>query len=77
MLCVLPCCSAHMAQPRQSTKSSGVEGPVAKGVVVTVGRGYHIERSEICDLEALEVGSIPPVRGSQVQGPTGKRRKRA
>ena len=69
VLCVLPCCKGHMAQDRgleKAQRPSGVEGPVVKGAVVTVGRGYLAVRSNICSIEDPEVGSIP----IQCEGPS-------
>jgi len=45
VLYVPPCCRAHMARDRsldKAQKPSGVEGPVAKGIVFTVGCGYLV-----------------------------------
>lgn len=81
MSCHLPCCRVHMAQDRSLNKTQkpsvpvAAEGPVAKGVVVATGGGYLAVGSEICGLEALEIGSIPPMR--RFKSSAGECRERA
>ena len=79
VLCVLPCRRGYTAQDRSLDKAqrpSGVEGPVAKGVVVTVGRGHLVARSEICGPEAR--GWIHSTNAKvPVQGSIGECRERA